>query len=328
MLVAVGLALLLPASAAGILAHRLNDRYQGALSRAILLDPSARRGEANGSAQEIAGPLNYLIIGSDRRPDGRHPDERADTVLIAHLPVGLRQAYLVSVPRDLMTTIAVDPATGYGGGPDKINAAFQYGGGGPGGARLLSATLTGLTGLRFDGAVIVDFAAFQTVIDLLGGIVLCVDTEVRSIHTNRLFPVGCQQLDGAGALDYARQRYGLPGGDHDRQRHQQQIIKAILEKAGTGRVLANPLRLDQLVRAAISAMTVDTNGMSAQELVRALWELRPDSLIGLRLPTYSQVIGEVSYELPGPGAEELFAALRGGEVAAWAATNPSWVNQL
>ena len=38
-------------------------------------------------------------------------------------------------------------------------------------------------------------------------------------------------MAGWEALDYARQRYGLKNGDYDRQRHQQQLIKAIAKKA-------------------------------------------------------------------------------------------------
>ena len=80
------------------------------------------------------------------------------------------------------------PANGFGGGQDKINAAYEHGGGGQAGAQLLSATLTRLTGIRFDGAALIDFSGFRKVIDLLGGVQMCVDTEVRSIHTNRVFP--------------------------------------------------------------------------------------------------------------------------------------------
>ncbi|MGC1214404.1 MAG: LCP family protein, partial [Micromonospora sp.] len=193
----------------------LTDRYDRQVVKEQLLDPSARR-----ERTAVSGPLNYLLIGSDQRPDNRSPDQRSDTILIVHLPAGLHRAYLISIPRDLL--VAIPPAAnGYGGGTDKINAAYRHGGGGEAGTRLLSATLTRLTGVRFDGAALIDFSGFRKVIDLLGGIRMCLDTEVRSIHTGTLFSQGCQQMDGARALDFVRQRYDLPGGDYDRQRHQQ-----------------------------------------------------------------------------------------------------------
>ena len=120
-----------------------------------------------------------------------------------HVPPGLRQAYLISVPRDLLVAIPPD-GVGYGGGQDKINAAYEHGGGGEGGTRLLSATLTRLTGIRFDGAALVDFAGFRQVIDLLGGIRMCVDTEVRSIHTRRT-------SRSAASRWTARRRWTTPG---------------------------------------------------------------------------------------------------------------------
>ena len=40
---------------------------------------------------------------------------------------------------------------------------------------------------------------------------------------------GTHHLKGWQALDYVRQRYGLPNGDYDRQRHQQQFVKAMVE---------------------------------------------------------------------------------------------------
>ena len=76
--------------------------------------------------------------------------------------------------------------------------------------RLLSQTLTNPTGISFDGAAIIDFGGFKKVIDTLGGIEICVDAG-RHLDPHRLpvCKVGCQQMDGAQALDYARQRYGL-----------------------------------------------------------------------------------------------------------------------
>ncbi|MEV1286690.1 LCP family protein [Micromonospora sp. NPDC049679] len=310
--------------------HRLVQRYDRAVAKEELLDPAARRTDSDVlQRHDISGPLNYLLIGSDQRGNPGHGSgERADTILIVHIPTGLKHAYLVSVPRDLLAPIPPDPHSGYGGGADKINAAFQYGGGGPAGARLLSAAVSELTGLRFDGAAIVNFSGFRKVIDLLGGVTVCVDTDVRSIHTGQLFSAGCHEMGGGQALDYARQRYGLPDGDYDRQRHQQQIVKAIMEKAGTGKALANPVKLDQLIRTIGSAVTVDTNGVPSQDLVRALWGLRPDAVLGLRMPTASDIIDEIYYDLLDPGADELFKALQNADVESWAATNPRWVNRL
>src|SRR5690606_7796873 len=97
LLLASGLSLLLAVAIVGVVLHRIAEHYDHTFRHQALLDPLARRAE--NATLKLSGPLNYLIIGTDRRPAQQHPDERADTVLIAHLPAGLRRAYLVSVPR-------------------------------------------------------------------------------------------------------------------------------------------------------------------------------------------------------------------------------------
>ncbi|TDB83096.1 LytR family transcriptional regulator [Micromonospora fluostatini] len=300
----------------------LTDRYDRTVTREQLLDPAARQDDT-----DLGGPLNYLLVGSDRRPGDTNPAQRSDSILIVHVPAGLRRAYLVSVPRDLLVDIPPG-GNGYGGGQDKINAAYEHGGGGQGGARLLSATLSRLTGLRFDGAALVDFAGFRTVIDLLGGVRMCVDTEVRSIHTGAVFTPGCHQMDGRQALDYVRQRYDLPGGDYDRQHHQQQLLRAMLDRAGQTNLRGNPVKLDQVLRAVGGSLTVDTNGVPLEELLLAVRDLPADGLVGVQVPSFPQTIDEVSYVVLDNGGNGLFTALRDERLAGWAAANARWISTL
>ncbi|MEH0936825.1 LCP family protein [Micromonospora psammae] len=299
----------------------LTARYDRTVTREPLLAPDARQDHT-----DLSGGLNYLLVGSDRRVDSARPDQRSDTILIVHVPSGLRQAYLISVPRDLL--VAIPPAPGYGGGEDKINAAYEHGGGGREGVQLLSSTLTRLTGVRFDGAALIDFSGFRKVIDLLGGVRMCVDTEVRSIHTNTLFSAGCQQMDGARALDYVRQRYDLPGGDYDRQRHQQQLLRAVLDRAGQADLRRDPVKLDRVLRAAGGSLTVDTNGVPLDELLFALRSLPADALSGVLVPSYPQTIGQVSYVMLDNGGNGLFAAVESERMPDWARANPRWISRL
>jgi LCP family protein required for cell wall assembly len=301
--------------------HWLTDRYDRTVTKQQLLDDTARERRT-----DLSQPLNYLLIGSDHRPGANPEDQRSDSILIVHVPAGIRQAYLISIPRDLL--VAVPAAPGYGGGQDKINAAYEHGGGGERGAQLLSATLARLTGIRFDGAALVDFSGFKQVIDLLGGIRMCVDTEVRSIHTRTLFTPGCQQMDGARTLDYVRQRYGLPGGDYDRQRHQQQMLRAVLDRAGEERLRTDPVKLDRVLRAVGGALTVDSNGVPLEDLLLAFRSLPGDALRGVRVPSYPQTIDGVSYVLLDGGGGGIFDAVRDSRMPAWAGANPRWVDRL
>jgi LCP family protein required for cell wall assembly len=322
-LLVVGLALVLLAAVAAAGVRLLAERFDRTVSKAELLDAEART--PHGTPD---GPLNYLLVGSDLRVSNPSMGQRSDTIVVVHIPADRQHAYLVSLPRDLLVEIPPDPATDYPGGSDKINAAFGFGGAGVGGAKLLSATVTRLTGVRFDGAAIVDFAGFRRVVDLVGGIRVCVDQPVTSIHTGRVFPVGCQDMDGAEALDFARQRYDLPDGDFDRQRHQQQILKAIADRVASAGVLSNPIKLDRLVRAVAATLTVDTNGADIEDLVLSLRDLRSGDLVGIAVPSHLDNIDGTSYVLLDPEADGLFRSLRGASMPSWAAANPKWVNAL
>ncbi|WP_244872035.1 LCP family protein [Catellatospora sp. TT07R-123] len=313
----------------GVVAGRaLLHRYEAAVGRDVLLDERARDGDSFVGWRNMAGPLNYLLIGSDLRSANPDAGQRTDTILIVQVNAALTEAHLVSIPRDLRVRIPSFRGTGYPGAEDKINAAFEYGGTGSGGVQLLSATLTDLTGIRFDGAAVIDFGGFVKVIDTLGGVTMCVDTPITSIHTGRDFPVGCRAMTGAEALDYSRQRYGLPNGDYDRQRHQQQLVKAVLDKALASGVARNPIKLDLLIRGIGRSLTVDTGSASITDLVLALRNIHPDGLVGIRMPSHIASIGGVSYVLADPESDSLFQALRDGTLADWAREHPQWVNSI
>jgi LCP family protein required for cell wall assembly len=302
-------------------------RFDHAVSRAELLDPAARVGPPPPGAahQPISGPLNVLLLGSDYRLEDPTMGQRSDTIIIAHVSAAMNHVFLISIPRDLRVWI---PAQGdFPGYRDKVNAAFQYGHGGTGGAQLVSTALSELTGIRFDGAASVDFAGMVHVVDLLGGVRLCVDTPVVSIHTNRAFEIGCPVMSSDVVLDYLRQR-NFPDGDFSRQRHQQQFVKAVLDQVATAKVLANPVRLDNLLQSIAASMTVDLGPMALTDLVFALSGLGTDSLTGLRIPYDLQMIGDVSYVVATDEAESLWSALRTDTLAEWAAAHPEWVNTI
>ena len=108
------------------------------------------------------------------------------------------------------------PSLNFAGATAKINAAFEFGHGGPGGTQLLSQVLTDLVGIRFDGAAVVDFVGLQRAVHVLGGVDMCVDVRTVSQHTGAVFEPGCRLMKPAEVLDYLRQRR-FPDGDFTRQ---------------------------------------------------------------------------------------------------------------
>ena len=135
-------------------------------------------------------------------------------------------------------------------------------------------------------------------------------------------------MSGARTLDYVRQRYDLPGGDYDRQRHQQQMLRAVLDKAGETHLRSDPIKLDRVLRAVGGALTLDSNGVPLEDLLFALRALPADALRGVQVPSYPQTIDQVSYVVLDSGGSGLFDALRTTRMPDWAAANPRWVNRL
>jgi len=163
------------------------------------LDSSARPPAADG--------LTFLLVGTDTRSDvpttgsaaeAAASGDRSDALMIARLASDGRSAAVVSIPRDSWVDIP-------GHGMNKINAAYALGG-----PRLLIQTVENLTGLHIDHFAVVDFAGFQAVVDSVGGI----DVGISAATTDRGvdFRQGVNHLDGADALVYVRQRYGLADG--------------------------------------------------------------------------------------------------------------------
>ncbi|MFG2040627.1 LCP family protein [Dactylosporangium sp. NPDC048998] len=343
LLVCVLTAMLL-ASGTVVTAAVLAGRFDRAVNHADLLGDAR-----SGPHQAVAGPLNFLLIGSNYRAWDPSNGERADSILIVHVPRSMDRAFLVSVPRDLYYTIKPYPPTHFGGSTEKIDAALNFGG-----MPLMSQSVADLTGLRFDGAVEARFDGFTKAVQVLGGVDMCVDEKTVSIHighdksgklatpyteteaepipvpgvTPQVYYPGCQHLAAWQALDFVRQRELLPNGDYDRQRHQQQFLMAVLKQTTSAGTLSDPVKLDRVLQAIGKSLTVDTNGTSVADFIFALRGIKADSLVGLRTPSHPEMIGDTSYVIGDPDMDELWQAIRDDTLADYAAAHPQDVNSL
>ncbi|MEH0845669.1 LCP family protein [Micromonospora sp. CPCC 205711] len=231
-----------------------------------------------------SGAMNILILGSDSRDPANSSGSRTDTIILAHLPKDRSSAQLTSIPRDTWVSVPRSKDGRRGGRDAKINAAFAWGG-----VPLMVQALEKFTGVRIDHVAMVDFAGFKEIVDALGGIDITVDESFTSTHSlnadgRRTFQAGQQTINGAAALDYARERYAFADGDFARIRHQQQVIKAILDKASSGGVLANPGKLNSFIKATADSVSVDRS-MSIFDLAMELRHLRSGNLNFYTCPT-------------------------------------------
>ncbi|WP_285551299.1 LCP family protein [Actinoplanes regularis] len=351
----------LMAASGGVLVtgSALLSKYTDSLDADGRLIGSGAPGDGRTAPADIKGPLNILMAGIDPRDD--HSPPLSDSIIVAHIPAGMNQVYMFSIPRDLYVDIPPFEPTGFGGGKSKINAAMSYGssvGGGrhdvKQGFQLLARTVSLLTGIDdFQAGAIINFGGFKQIVEAMGGVTMTVDMPVRSEHLQpdgtprhrrpecadnscahpyigpqKMYPPGRYHLAAWEALDYVRQRYGLPNSDYDRQRHQQQFIKAMAKQAMSKGVVSDPARMLKILDSAGDALTFDGNGHGVLDWALALRNLNTDSMISVKLT------GDGAYEggrylgeTLAPGSEEFFAAVREDRIQEFLLAHPEFVNK-
>jgi LCP family protein required for cell wall assembly len=263
-------------------------------------------------ARTVEGALNLLVLGTDSRDPSGDPG-RSDTMMLMHLDADHRHAYVISIPRD--TWVYVPPAPdGNGDTMAKINSAYAWGG-----IPLAVQTVEQFTGVRVDHVVQVDFAGFQKVIDAMGGVNLDIDQTITSIFPPyRAFKQGRQHLDGAEALDYVRQRYQFDDGDLTREKHQQELLAALLNEAAAAGTMTDLGRMDTLLRSVTACLTVD-EGFDLVDVALQLHNLRGPDVTYLTSPVAgTDWEGDEAVVLPDEDrSAQLYAAVRQDAVGAY-----------
>nr|WP_239522305.1 LCP family protein [Geodermatophilus sabuli] len=248
----------------------LSERYAGNVERVSAvfddLDEEARPAAVTPAEEAGEKPLTFLLVGSDTRAtadEGVAVGGRSDAIMVARFSADRRHAQLISIPRDSWVDIP-------GHGKNKINAAYAFGG-----PTLLIQTIEQLTEVRIDHYVAIDFQGIIQVTDDLGGVdVVVADTTSNGPYT---FPAGVNHLNGDQARWYLGQRYGLPGGDFDRVRRQQQYLQAMFGKMLSSDTFTNPGRMDAALLAVTSAVAVD-DGLGNADMLALAYSLRGLSL--------------------------------------------------
>jgi LCP family protein required for cell wall assembly len=266
---------------------------------------------------------NILLVGTDfADPDSVADDPataRTDTIILMHIPSSQDRAYLVSIPRDLWVPVpqkATD--TQCGSRRAKVNAAYAWGD-----LPLLVKTVECVSSVRIDHVVTIDFGGFKQVVDALGGIDMPIERDITSIHEPfRKFTKGTMHLNGVEALDYVRQRKQFPDGDFARMRHQQQLLKVLLDKAASGETLTNPVKFNSFVNAMTKAVKVDQD-FSLLDMALQFRGLRSDDLAFLTSPfSGTDDIGGQSVVVSDrPRAIALYNAIAADKMAEWAGAN-------
>jgi LCP family protein required for cell wall assembly len=211
--------------------------------------------------------VNILLLGM-----GGYENDApylTDSIMAVTIDPNSHRVMLASIPRDLVVHMNLQ-TNSQSIWTNKINAAYevaytniicciapQYTGH-DGGGHAAEHEVGKITGLNFDRYIAIDFKAFRDMVNALGGVDVCLQTNLDdytypnyghgyiTIH----FKAGCQHLNGEQALEVARSRHAIEpeqSSDFGRSRRQQDIMEAIKKKATTVNGFAKaPQLLDAL----------------------------------------------------------------------------------
>lgn len=110
-----------------------------------------------------------------------------------------------------------------------------------------------------------NFSGITNIIDALGGVTVKSDYSFKTRHGNYTITKGENEMDGDKALCFVRERYALPNGDFDRGVNQQRLLKAILKKAMSAKILTN---YNQILTALEGSFETDMSSKNIKSLVK------------------------------------------------------------
>jgi len=288
-----GLAAFLGATIAvvGVVAWDVSNQI--AANGIVLTDADGNKFQAP-TGDDLKGPINILLIGSDTRAGqgggfGNDTSVLADVIMLLHISADRKNAVAVSFPRDLLVPWPACPSTS--GGPGylpqalgQINATIANGG--PGCTLL---TVQKLTGLTIPYLAMIDFKGVIEMSNAIGGVEVCVAKEIKDDYTFTYLKPGKHVLQGRAALQFLRTRHGVgDGSDLSRISNQQVFLTSLVRKVRSAGVLTNPVYLYSLANAAarnmkLSSSLTDLNTMVSS--ASALKDVELEKMTFLQVPS-------------------------------------------
>jgi LCP family protein required for cell wall assembly len=295
--------------------------WQDGITTADVIDQAPTERPADGA-------IDILMVGMDSRTDaqgkplsdkqlaqlsaGESDGElNTDTLIMIRIPNDGRKAVGISLPRDSFVDIP-----GYG--EHKINSAYlraknearqklQNEGvadkaqlevrSNQDGAKNLISTVQELTGATIDHYAEVNLLGFYDITKAVGGIDVCLKAPVDDYRSGAKFKAGKQNLSGAPALAFVRQRHGLPNGDLDRIVRQQVFMTGMAKKVFSQDMLTpGSDTLDQL-RAAVQKSVVLDEDWNVIEFAQQMMNFTGGNLSFKTIP-----VGRIDLETPEDGS--------------------------
>lgn len=262
------------------------------------------------SNESVIAPFLMYISGSDTR-NHLLTTSRSDVNILAAVNPETKQILLVNTPRDYYVA---NPAGS--GAMDKLTHCGIYG------IQCSVQALSNLYNAPVDHYVQFNFSGFETLIDAIGGITVYSDMAFAIQGGSYYIVQGANELNGSQALSFARERYGVSGGDNTRGQNQMKVINAVISKLSSSTIIKNYAQiLDSLegMFATDFTTTEISNLVKMQLSDMASWEVFSYAVTGkgaraetFSMPGYSLYVMKPNEETVAH-AQDLIGRILGGD---------------
>ncbi len=204
--------------------NTLNDLYEGFSDKTdIILSVKREITQQEISSKDLTKKaFNIYLSGGDNYGE-IETNGRSDVNMIASINPLTKTVLLVNVPRDYYVALEGDDSK-----MDKLTHAGVYG------IECSMNTVSYLLDTPIEYYVKVNFSSVAQIIDALGGInvyspmTFILDDDDLSRY---FYYEGYNEMSGKMAVRFCREREQMMQGDVDRGRNQENVIKAVIEKA-------------------------------------------------------------------------------------------------
>lgn len=223
--------------------------------------------------QDLNGRSNILIFGTSEDDGPDHGGANlTDSLMVVSINQDKKDAYLLSVPRDLWVEYGAACNSGYKGKINEVYTCYSNDGEEEAkGADALKAKVGEVLGMEIQYYAHVNYSVVREAVDAVGGVEITIESPDPRGILDRNFDWMCGYkcnyvkyangptgiMDGEHALALARARgddngqatYGLGAGNFDREKNQQKILQALREKAASAGTLTNVGKVTSLLEA-------------------------------------------------------------------------------
>lgn len=260
--------------------------------------------------QDANGRSNVLLFGTSEDSDDHNANGGAggplltDSIMVLSVNQEKKDAFMISIPRDLWIKFDEPCLVGY---QEKINSVYQCGsdfGEDPAaGAAALQKKVGEVLGLDIQYYGQVDYSVVTRAVDAVGGVDVTIESNPSGMGIlDRNFDWKCNyqcfyvkyedgekvHLNGEYALALSRARnaqggYGLAGGNFDREKNQQKILKALREKALSVGTLTNVGKVTELLDAFGDNLKTNVDKSEVQTIMALANDINTDAIVSLNL---------------------------------------------